>query len=358
MPAELLTPSSIWNSFLNSNKRHIIITGKRGAGKSTLLSKLFPDSSIQGITTCAQKKEAVYLKDNSTERTVIIGLYDDSLAGDENKMQPCVDAFEEFGVATLNRLSECEDEWISIDEIGYLETACEKYCNALEELMEKKRVVAVVRKQSIPFLESLCKRKDAFIIDLDDPFGNLSCVIMASGMSKRFGSNKLMADFRGQPMILRTIEATEGVFNSRVVVTRHDDVAKLCRSHGVESILHTLPHRSDAVRLGIEAVGGADACIFCLGDQPLLRRETIVAMALAAKNSPDDIWRLSYEGAQGSPVLFPGWTFSELVSLPEGKGGGFVIKKYPDRIRVVNAQDRFELMDVDTPDTLELLNQQ
>lgn len=28
---------------------------------------------------------------------------------------------------------------------------------------------------------------------------NLGCVIMASGLGKRFGDNKLMADFDGQP---------------------------------------------------------------------------------------------------------------------------------------------------------------
>ena len=29
----------------------------------------------------------------------------------------------------------------------------------------------------------------------------VGCVIMASGVSRRFGSNKLLADFRGEPML-------------------------------------------------------------------------------------------------------------------------------------------------------------
>ena len=44
---------------------------------------------------------------------------------------------------------------------------------------------------------------------------------MASGMSKRFGSNKLLADFHGEPMIMRILRATDGLFTRRVVVTRH-----------------------------------------------------------------------------------------------------------------------------------------
>jgi molybdenum cofactor cytidylyltransferase len=192
-------------------------------------------------------------------------------------------------------------------------------------------------------------------VDLDDPFGKIACVIMASGMGKRFGGNKLMADFHGQPMILRALEATDGIFEKRVVVTRHADVAELCRLRDVGSVLHELPYRSDTVRLGVEAVGDAEACVFCPGDQPMLRKETVVSLALAAKNHPDDIWRVCFEETPGAPVLFPKWTFAELSSLPEGKGGGFLAKKYPERVRTVSARDRFELMDTDTPEDLEFL---
>ena len=138
---------------------------------------------------------------------------------------------------------------------------------------------------------------------------------------------------------------------------RQFTVDELCRARGIESVLHDQPYRSDTVRLGIEAVGEAEACVFCPGDQPLLRWETVASLALAAKNHPDDIWRVSFEGTPGAPVLFPAWTFAELSSLPEGKGGGVLAKKYPERVRTVSARDRFELMDTDTPEDLEFLKQ-
>jgi Zn-dependent M16 (insulinase) family peptidase len=80
-----------------------------------------------------------------------------------------------------------------------------------------------------------------------------------------------------------------------------------------------------------------------------------VALALAAKNYRDGIWRVCFEGTPGAPVLFPKWTFAELSALPEGKGGGFLAKKYPERVGTVSARDRFELMDTDTPEDLEFL---
>ena len=47
----------------------------------------------------------------------------------------------------------------------------------------------------------------------------LGCVIMASGEGKRFGSNKMLADIYGEPLIARTIDSVPGGFDV-VVSTR------------------------------------------------------------------------------------------------------------------------------------------
>ena len=342
---------------MNSDKRHLILTGDRGAGKTTLVNKLFPSGLPKGITTYAISQKGVYMRQNGSVDEVVIGVYDSSLE-QKNKMRPCTNVFETFGTDLLNKLSKCDDEWICIDEIGFLETECDKYCRAVEFLMEQKRVVAVVRKQAIPFLQSLCKRKDVFLVDLDDPFGNNACVIMASGEGRRFGSNKLMANFNGEPMILRAIAATDNLFKKRVVVTRHKQIADICDLHGIECVLHDLPYKSDTIRLGIQAVAKSDSCTFCPGDQPLLRQDSLTSLALASKNSPDNIWRLSFEGEAGAPVVFPKWTFEKLLSLPQDKGGNFVTQQYPQRLRSISAKEKFELMDVDTPDDIVFLQNQ
>ena len=188
-------------------------------------------------------------------------------------------------------------------------------------------------------------------------FPRTGCVIMASGLGKRFGSNKLMAEFHGKPMIQRALDATEGLFTRRVVVTRHESVAELCREQNVEVVLHDLPNRNDTVRLGLEALGDLDCCMFLPGDQPLLRRETVALLLENRKENPNNILRLAYEDTEGSPVLFPSWAFPELRNLPEGKGGGFVMKNHPHEVLRVSVADPFELADADTPETLELLKQ-
>ena len=186
-------------------------------------------------------------------------------------------------------------------------------------------------------------------------FPKIGCVIMASGLGKRFGSNKLMADFQGKPMIQRALEATAGLFSQCVVVTRHEDVAALCREQNVDVVLHDLPYRSDTVRLGLEALGDLDACMFLPGDQPLLRRETVANLLQNWQQHPDCIIRPIHEDTEGSPVLFPSWAFPELKNLPEGRGGGVVIKNHPQEIFRVSVSNPFELADADTPETLEFL---
>ena len=355
MPAYRPTESSIWNSFRSSGKRHLVLTGTMGIGKTTLLSKLFPDG-LPGITTWAEPRKAVYMRDNEAAESVKIAAYDESLPGTKAKMTLLGDEMCVFGIPVLNRCIHSESDWISIDEIGFLEETCEPFKNAIRDLLAHKRVAAVVRKQDFPFLNELRSRPDVFLVDLDQPFGNAGCVIMASGLGKRFGENKLMVDFLGKPLLAHILDVTEGLFAKRVVVTRHEAVADHCKAQGIDVVIHDLPHRSDTVRLGVEAIGDVDSCMFCPGDQPLVSKDTIASLLFGAVNKTDSIWRTCCDAVPGSPVLFPKWSFHELRTLPEGKGGGAVIQRHPEKCEMIPA-DSWELMDADTPEILEQLRQ-
>lgn len=186
-------------------------------------------------------------------------------------------------------------------------------------------------------------------------FPKTGCVIMASGVGARFGGNKLMADFLGKPLFLRAIEASENLFDKRVVVTRHEDVAEICRERKIPVIRHDLPHRNDTIRLGLESLADCDCCMFLPADQPLLRQETLAMLLESRKNAPDQIIRPVYEDTEGSPVLFPSWAFPELLTLPEGEGGSNVIQRHPEQVFRVSIADPFALADADTPQMLEML---
>ena len=231
----------------------------------------------------------------------------------------------------------------------------------------------------------------------------LACIIMASGLGKRFGSNKLMASFHGAPLIHSVLDVTGSVpfFADRLVVTRSQEVHDYCQSLGVPVLLHALPNRNEALHLGLthllEKCPDLSACLFALGDQPLLRPRTLERMcrrylecnispghpesvfpdsdfSILESNLPQNsgiaekspIVQLcsvqmtaspepSVSTTVGSPILFDRAYFDELLHLPEKAGGSHVLRQHPDVVQYVTAEVPEELMDVDTPEELKRL---
>ena len=187
---------------------------------------------------------------------------------------------------------------------------------------------------------------------------NIGCIIMASGEGKRFGGNKLMADFCGKPLICHIIDTAQSVFENIVVVTRHKDIELLYRNTSVPVVLHDMPYRSDTVKLGLEYFGKKfDGYIFCQGDQPLLSKNTLHHMINEFQKNKSKIIRLQYNSVPCSPVIFPQWAYESLLNLPDGKGGNVVVKNNLDKVLFVSAQNISETVDIDTQEDLKNLTE-
>lgn len=371
------TAGSLLNAFLQSGKRHLILTGDRGSGKTTLLNEAVrmyqsqlnasvPEcQSLPGFITYARRStksgiydtppESVQLCDRITKKTAVIG------RPEEGAMQPVTEGFLGVGLDSIKRACRHGSPFVWVDEIGFLEESCPAFCDALWDLFEQKRVFAAVRGQRLPFLDRLRARNDVFFYNLSDTelfTGQVAAVVLASGESRRFGSNKLLADFCGRPMLSRILElASDRSISGRIAVTRTPEVQTLCGQHGFPCILHQEPFLSDTIRIGLGELllrmpQPPDACIFLQGDQPLVSPESIRALIHAFSCNPHLIHRLSFGGQEGSPVLFPHCFFEELQHLPPDCGGNAVIKKYPDLVRRTEANDAYELLDADTPEAL------
>lgn len=107
----------------------------------------------------------------------------------------------------------------------------------------------------------------------------------------------------------------------------------------------------DAVECDVDAAAGCDAAE---SDVAAAAKHDAVGCN-AAESSVACIWRTSFDGVPGAPVLFPSWTFDELRSLPRGKGGGFVARTHAECVRTIEVSSEWELFDVDTRDDLEQL---
>lgn len=183
--------------------------------------------------------------------------------------------------------------------------------------------------------------------------GKIGCILMASGLGKRFGSNKLLAKFREKTMMETALDITDGdIFARRIVVTRSREVEDICKKFNVDVIFHQLPGRNDAVALGIKEMADMDACLFCPCDQPFLRRESIGNLMRIFSGGGTGICRLSYGKEAGAPILFAKRYFSQLADLPPKTGGSYLVEKYKNDVSLVKVKDKIELYDIDTHEDL------
>ncbi len=180
------------------------------------------------------------------------------------------------------------------------------------------------------------------------------CIVMAAGVGKRFGANKLLADFGGKPLFRWALEAIDGrCFSTVTVVTGHGPVAAAAEELGFRVVCNDRPEDgvSRTIRLGLQAAGECGGALFMTADQPLLTAETLRALTERFMEEPQCIFAASHNGMRGNPCLFPRDFFGELCALQGDTGGAAVIRKHPERLRLVEVPE-WELLDCDTPETL------
>ena len=130
------------------------------------------------------------------------------------------------------------------------------------------------------------------------------CVVLAAGMGKRFGTNKLTTALDGRSLILRALETvpTE-CFSSVIVVTQYPEILKLAGEFHFAAIHNDNPEQglSRSIHLGLTALRDCPAVCFQVSDQPLLRRESVAALANFWHQQPEQIAALAHGGVRGNP---------------------------------------------------------
>ena len=186
--------------------------------------------------------------------------------------------------------------------------------------------------------------------------GKIGCVILAAGNGARFGENKLLAPFRGQPLVAWALAAAPRGCET-VVVTQYDAVEALARAAGFGVVRNEHPDWgiSHSVALGTAALASCEGILYQVADQPLLRQATTQALVSAFRANPDRILVPTAQGRSGNPCLFPRDLFPALRALQGDRGGRQVIRRCPDRVMPLEV-DPAELRDVDTAEALASLN--
>jgi molybdenum cofactor cytidylyltransferase len=189
---------------------------------------------------------------------------------------------------------------------------------------------------------------------------NVGAIVLAAGRSTRMGgSNKLLAEVGGKPMVRLAVEAAlASKATSVTVVTGHQHAQ-------IEAALKDLPvkfvHNPDfaqglstSVKAGIAAAPKeVDGAVVVLGDMPQV--DTAMIDKLISAFDPERgalVVMPTIEGKRGNPVLWSRRFFPELMTLDGDVGARHLIASYPEGVVEVPVTGQGAFADVDTPEAL------
>ncbi len=180
----------------------------------------------------------------------------------------------------------------------------------------------------------------------------LTGIILASGLSRRMGSDKLLLPVDGIAIVARVMQAADAsVLDDIVLVYQNPAVRNLGERYRVRPVYNpdAAQGQSASIRAGVGAAPRAQTYMFLTGDQPFITAGIIDLLIAAWRTNPGDIIVPVYGGRRGSPVIFPAALQPELLALTGDTGGRAVLDTIPNMVRCVNMPDAHAGIDIDTP---------
>ncbi|MGM9913145.1 nucleotidyltransferase family protein [Floccifex sp.] len=167
-----------------------------------------------------------------------------------------------------------------------------------------------------------------------------SLIILASGFSSRFHSNKLLHKINDKTLFEITYERRK-FFDEVIVVTQYEQIKEFAQEAKVIMNDHPEYGQGYSISLGIQKCD-SDYCMLMVSDMPYIKDETIVKM-LEIKDEQHVVIGC-YQDILCNPMLIPKKYYSYLTNLKNDKGAKQVIAKLP--YRIVNLSEQ-EFIDID-----------
>jgi molybdenum cofactor cytidylyltransferase len=182
----------------------------------------------------------------------------------------------------------------------------------------------------------------------------IAAVILAAGLARRMGRQKLLLEVAGKTVVRWSVEAVRPHVDDLVVVTGADDAGIRTALEGLSPRFAVNPRpqagQGSSIAVGMAALRpGTSAVLIALGDQPRLPDGVIAALLRARDETGRAIVAPVYRGVQGTPVLFTAEVFGELAALDGDAGARSIVQVRPERVARVPIDAPMPL-DVDTPE--------
>jgi molybdenum cofactor cytidylyltransferase len=163
-------------------------------------------------------------------------------------------------------------------------------------------------------------------------------ILLAAGQSTRFGRQKLLEPWRGEPLVRKTARCfLEGGLRPLIAVVSADPRLRDALT-GLPLTTVENPHPeqgiSGSIAIGVRALPAeTDGALIGVADQPYLTAEAIEALVKAF--SPGRIVVPRWGDHRGNPPVFDRRFFSELLALDGDHGGQRVIGAHADVVTEV-----------------------
>jgi molybdenum cofactor cytidylyltransferase len=194
---------------------------------------------------------------------------------------------------------------------------------------------------------------------------DVRAVVLAAGAARRFGSDKLLAELDGRPLLQHVLDrlAEAGLDDPVVVVPPdHDRLRAAIAWRRAELAVNPAPFEglSSSLRVGwaaaIRASTPPDAVLVVLGDQPRLQPAVVRALIAAPLDLARPIVAPRYAiGGGRNPVRIERPAEALVLSTTGDRGLGPLVEARPDLVRALEAPGTNP--DVDVPADLDRLSQ-
>ena len=180
----------------------------------------------------------------------------------------------------------------------------------------------------------------------------ISGIILASGLSRRMGADKLLLPVGGVPIIERVIAAaSQSILGEIIMVCASDAIASIGRGYGAKIVYNAEPlmGQSHSVRLGVEnSCKSSDGLMFLVGDQPFITESIINSMVDSFTPVSCSAVVPLYNGKRGNPVIFDSSLREKLLRLCGDSGGRVLLEELEESIITVSFEDEKLGLDIDT----------
>jgi CTP:molybdopterin cytidylyltransferase MocA len=189
----------------------------------------------------------------------------------------------------------------------------------------------------------------------------VSAIVLAAGSGSRFGGGKLLAPYRGRPLIEAVLASLRDAPVDETVVVVGADAESLravCEPYGVRIVENPdwTQGQSTSVLAGLKALGAdVRAAVVLLADQPLVGAGAIERLVEAFEEGAK-VAVATYGGRPRNPVLFSRevWPVLE-TELWGDEGARPFLRRRPELVRPVQCDGVGDPADVDTAEDLRRL---